>query len=517
MIMNKKIINLLFFLISFLLIFNNFYIVFPFNIFAGYLADKLVFYPMFIGVIYTLYCQYKFKNIFVKFDIFKKFTFIYFGWICVSLILGLYNYPYYDLILNNLSNQSPKLITILNFFDKFNIFIEEKFGLVIWMIIRAFKTILFEFLYTFCMSYVIYCWYHNNWKTAFEILIKALLASAFVVILYSTFEIFYFTGAEWAKDILITITPYFHAINIPGTAYGNWPPLLPPGIQLRSIFAEPSYFGIYSSFLLPFIWYNISNNNNKNKIGYILILFSLCFCLFLTQSRTAIGLLIGEIILFLILTIYNNNFSMLENFMIISFVILLSFLLSNSFINNCIDEKLNKNINITSSEYIDRNFLSLLSEDRRSNSARYAYIKSAFRIGKDNKLFGVGSGLTSPYMTDYFTWNERNVFEVKLRIDKQIEEGIFVAHMPILCEYIKKFAEIGVLGTIIYFMPLIYLIMKLYKKMKERQEYIFFFISLLGIMASGISHDFLGACYYWVLLGLGYAMCFGKENEEKKV
>ncbi len=517
MIMNKNIINILFFLISFLLIFNNFYIVFPFNIFAGYLADKLVFYPVFIGIIYTFYCQYKFKNIFVNVDVFKKFFICIFWVISFSLILGLYNYPYYDLILNNLSTQNPKLITIINFLNDFNIFIEEKLGLIIWMIIRAFKGILLEFLYTFVMSYLIYCWYHNNWRKAFEILIKALLVSAFVVILYSTFEIFYFTGAEWAKDILIIITPYFHAIDIPGTAYGNWPPLLPPGIQLRSIFAEPSYFGIYSSFLLPFIWYNISNNNNKNKIVYILILFSLCFCLFLTQSRTAMGLLIGEIILFFILTIYSNNFCIFKNFIIVSFVILLSFLLSNTFINNCVDEKLNKSINITSSEYIDRNFLSLMSEDRRSNSARYAYIKAAFRIGKDNKLFGVGPGLTSPYITDYFTENERNVFEVKLRIKKQREEGIFVAHMPILCEYIKKFAEIGVLGIIIYFMPLIYLIAKLCNKIKQKQEYIFFFISLLGIMASGISHDFLGSCYYWVLLGLGYAMCFGKENKEQDI
>ena len=44
-----------------------------------------------------------------------------------------------------------------------------------------------------------------------------------------------------------------------------------------------------------------------------------------------------------------------------------------------------------------------------------------------------------------------------------------------------------------------------------------FLISLLGIMASGIG-DTLNITYcYWVLLGLGYAMCFGKAGDEKDI
>lgn len=64
------------------------------------LHSKLVFYPIFIGLIYTLYCQYKYKNVLVNYNKFLKFIIIYFSVMLISLIIGLYNYPYYDLVLN---------------------------------------------------------------------------------------------------------------------------------------------------------------------------------------------------------------------------------------------------------------------------------------------------------------------------------------------------------------------------------------------------------------------------------
>lgn len=42
-----------------------------------------------------------------------------------------------------------------------------------------------------------------------------------------------------------------------------------------------------------------------------------------------------------------------------------------------------------------------------------------------------------------------------------------------------------------------------------------YLISFMGIMASGIG-DTLDITYcYWLLLGLGYAMCFGKKYNDK--
>lgn len=90
--------------------------------------------------------------------------------------------------------------------------------------------------------------------------------------------------------------------------------------------------------------------------------------------------------------------------------------------------------------------------------------------------------------------------------------------MPILCEYARRFAENGIVGCVIYFTPLIYLLYSLFKKLKNLQyEHLFYMISLAGILASGFSLEFTGTYYYWVLLGLGYAMCFSNEAEVKKV
>lgn len=43
----------------------------------------------------------------------------------------------------------------------------------------------------------------------------------------------------------------------------------------------------------------------------------------------------------------------------------------------------------------------------------------------------------------------------------------------------------------------------------------FFAISLIGIMVSGIGDNINITYCYWVLLGLGYAMCFGKTSNKE--
>lgn len=98
--MNKKIKNTLFVCISIFLIFNNIPKVIQMNFLGGSVGNKLVFYPLFIGFIYTICCQYKYKNIFANFDKFIKFITVYLVITFISLIIGLYNYPYYDLIIN---------------------------------------------------------------------------------------------------------------------------------------------------------------------------------------------------------------------------------------------------------------------------------------------------------------------------------------------------------------------------------------------------------------------------------
>jgi len=243
--------DLLYFLILVFLVFNNIPQTFQVVFISGILQTKLVFYPIFVALIYTLYYRYRCKNTFTNFDKFVKFSIIYLSVIYMSLIIGFFNYPYYDLILNGPITQVERLSKVINILNNYGIYANEKMLITFWVVARTIKGAMFEVLYTFGGAYMIYCWYHNNWQTAFNILVKAVLVSLIIIFGYCFVELFYLAGNEIAKNILVIITPYLHIIK---SGYGWWPPLLLSG-QLRSIFAEPSYYGIYFAFAMPMLWY----------------------------------------------------------------------------------------------------------------------------------------------------------------------------------------------------------------------------------------------------------------------
>ena len=499
------------------LIFNNISAIFQINLISGLLQAKLVFYPIFIGLIYTVYCQYKYRNILVNFDKFLKFIIVYLGGIYVSLIIGLYTYPYYDLVLNGPVTQIEKLPKVINTLSNYEIYIDEKILTIIWMIQGRIKSALLEIIYTFGGAYMIYCWYHNNWQTAFKIIIKAVLTSLIIIFGYCFIELFYLAGDETAKNILITITPYLHIIKSNGTW---WPPLLLSG-QLRSIFAEPSYYGIYFAFAMPFLWYAfVSARKHSRKIIAILAIVFFTFCLFLTQARTAVALFCGEVSILFILTIYLKNKFIFKEVGKILAVSVTAFMLSGLFINNLL---VDNRYGIDSVEsYVENNLTSLTSSSQRSNGARYSIMLADLKIGLDHSLIGVGSGLRNAYIPDYLPEMAKDNGEVKMWIKNQQEKGILRSGFPKLGEYTSRFAETGIIGLTLFLIPPFILLRKLYFKITDRNmslddklPYVFFTISLIGIMASGIG-DTINITYcYWVLLGLGYAMCFGKENDVK--
>lgn len=124
--MNNKIHNILFFIISIFIIFNNIPKVIQMNFLGGSVGNQLVFYPLFLEFIYTIYCQYKYKNIFINFDKFIKFIAVYLAITFISLIAGLYNYPYYDMVINGPVTQIEKLPKVMVFLNSLGIHIDQK-------------------------------------------------------------------------------------------------------------------------------------------------------------------------------------------------------------------------------------------------------------------------------------------------------------------------------------------------------------------------------------------------------
>lgn len=515
--MNYNIKNYLFFTICFTLIFNNVPAILQMNFFGGSLGKKLVFYPVIIGIIYTVYGLYKKqdKKLWGS-DYVKKYFLLYIGISLLSLGIGLYTYPYYDLILQGPVNQIQKLPFVLNFFNSLDIQVDSKILIVIWIILRAIKNVIIECIYTFGISYMIFYWYKNNWKLGIQCMQKAIICSVAVLLMYSSIEIFALSNFEFAKSILVTINPFLHTIKVNNTW---WPPLLWPGQQLRSVFAEPSYFGIYAAFAMPWLWSLIYNASSKRKLtAWYLLLTLFTFCLFLTKARTAVALFCGELALLVIIMAAFRDRAYIIRFIGIICCVGIAFLGSLGFIS--ITNQQNTNVQEGARVYMNDNLASLASESKRSNQARYAIMETNLYIGLAHPLIGVGPSLQDAYVTDYLPTQGQQSKEIQMWLTKQKEQGILKFSIPSLGEYIKRFAETGFIGLVVYLLAPLVLLRKLLKiiltnrrNFKTVSPYIFLLISLVGIVTSGVGDSLTITYCYWILLGLGYAMCYGTGME----
>ena len=87
-------------MLSFLLSFNNVPSFIKSQYVIGIFSGQLIVYPLTFGIVYTLYYQYRYRNVFRSFDRFSKFFTLYIGIYSVSTLLGLYIYSYYDVAMN---------------------------------------------------------------------------------------------------------------------------------------------------------------------------------------------------------------------------------------------------------------------------------------------------------------------------------------------------------------------------------------------------------------------------------
>lgn len=564
--MNNKIHNILFFVISTFIIFNNIPKVIQMNFLGGSVGIQLVFYPLFLGFIYTIYCQYKYKNIFINFDKFLKFIAVYLVITFISLIIGLYNYPYYDLVINGPVTQIEKLPKVMSFLDSLGINIDQKILIAFWMVARVLKGLLFDTFYIFGGAYMIYCWYHSDWQKGLNIFIKGILTGLVVVLVYGCIEIFYLAGNDAAKYILSTFNPYIHVIKV---AHNWWPPLL-LAKQARSVFPEPSHIGNYLAFVLPVLWCLILNirayNELKlNKIILLCLTFVFSLIIFLAQARTASAMFFGMSALYVLLLCYLYKKDYWKNFAKIIIVSVLAFVVSLTFINNFINKPVTtKTVNNTRVEtkisakmtdqiktnankngenkkiakdkvaannkvqrkmqsvdsYISKNLVSLASDNQRSNGARYALIKSNLRIGMDNIFFGVGKGLTGAYVSANFTEKEKQNKEVKMWVTNQKKEGVLRYGLGAMNEYVGRFAETGIIGLIAFLCPFFYILYKLFKALKPSPNAIqikilLLLTSLIGVMVAGMNGSLNIFYSTWIVLGLCYAAVFDKKLDNE--
>jgi hypothetical protein len=493
---------------------------------GGQAGTGLIVYPMVISYIFTLYWQYKTNAVFVNKKIFAKFCWIYFIVLFTSIAFGVWNYPYYDLILNGQGNQFEKLGSIMKIINLHNSDINTTFKVGSVLMAFSLRMLLSDLVYAFGFSYIVYCWFKNDWMTAINILIKSIYIVCGIIFIYSFIEVFYLLNYKWAMQILIAINPFLHAIK---ENFGWWPPLLSPG-RIRSIFPEPSWFGMYGAFVMPFLWLSILNDK-KNKFNYTIIAVLTAF-LYLAESKTTMGLLIAEFMLFFVWILARKNRLFIKKAIYILGIFLLTFGIcvfssignnKGNLANNNKKVAVNNNHNIEESamqKYFERNIAGTFDEKAGSNSSRYSLIKSDIFIGKEHWLLGVGLNLKNAYNTEYFLKNGIINSEIGSCVKDQKEKGILNSGYPAPCEYSKRFAETGLFGLLLFFIPLLVLASFFRKKTKyfgEKEQNVIMctYISLIGTLLAGFSSLLIVIYTYWLLLGICFAMVFGKARSNR--
>ncbi len=469
---------------------------------GGPIGTMLLVYPLLAFYVYTLYCWKCGSFSFYYQKKFLLFVGIYVISLLLSLMYGLYNYPYYDIIVNGPYGQIEKLVKASSILREYGFSMNNELLLVGWMIARRLKDIFFECFYMFFCIYIIYCWYRKDPVQASTIFEKAINCITVIVIVYSIFEIAYFFNLTLAKDVLLFTNPILHAIS---ENWGWWPPLLWAEPRVRSIFPEPSQFGMYGATIIPFLWARIICGKQIIKNFTLVTIFMIL--LFLSVSKTSTWLLLVEIALFGCLIAFTKKWVAVKRFVLILFCFGIAFLTS-SWCISVYPSGEDKQIHTQVSESISE----VVNERSGSNAARFAIIKSDLRIWQDHWLVGVGSGMKAAYVPAYLTKEEAAVPEVKMWVDLQNKNGVLKTPIDCVSEYTNRLAETGILGIIIYLLPVFLLMVMLAKRRSLiyndatlQLRLLPILTAIIGVLASGFSGMMTTVHSLWILLGMGYA------------
>ena len=146
-------------------------------------------------------------------------------------------------------------------------------------------------------------------------------------------------------------------------------------------------------------------------------------------------------------------------------------------------------------------------------------MKASFNIGKDHPVLGVGKGLKNAYVTDYLTDEDKKINEIRNWVIEQRDMGILKSGYPALGEYVTRFAEQGIIGVLLFVVPAGMLLWGLFKRAKANKNdliYITLCISTTGLLISAVGDNIDITYAYWLLLGLGFAICKGSDEHEQQ-
>ena len=514
----ERIKNIIFFLICVLVPFDNIPNVIQCNFLGGPVGNKLGVYPIMIGIMLTIYWLHE-RKIAWKNRNFVSYFLLYLFILLLSSIHGLFIYPYYDQIFHAPVEQIAKFPYVYSFVQSFHIPLSKKELMGLWIVVRSVKTDFFNLLYTFGLSYMIFLWYREDKKKCYQLFKIGMMVSLFIFILYGIIDVAFQLGSITAKNILVFFNPLLHSIAVD---HDWWPPLLWVG-QVRSVLSEPSRVGNYVSFVLPFLFIPILNKARNWKM-YLLLVFVISYLVFMTKARTAVAMMLGIFLLTAIMTIVFREKQLIKRYIGIMLAAGVAFVFSVSSIANLLPNNSHEydTINQEMHEYLADNVGSLASQNKRSNIARYALIKSNIKTGLQHPILGVGYLLNGAYTVANFDEFDMTSGEVQKWITDYYAQGPLKSNFDAMNAYVTSFSTTGILGLLCLISPFIYGMILLLKKiftcqvLDERVRLGCLLISLIASLVAGCNGSLTLIYAVWILLAIVYLVVLEESSTKEK-
>lgn len=498
------------------------------NTLSSGFSVKLSWYPMLGVSCLWIYDYFIKKNRKIIIDRYLLYILCYCFFLFVGECIGLIRFPYYQQLVLGSISQIEKAPLVMHFFDKIGFQCTDEEFILGWFTIRQLRSGMSYILYTWVFALVLGYYISIFWNRSIMLIKRAVYISIIVIVFCAIIELFYLMGNEMAKYVLVHITPYFHEVYSDGRDY---PPLLWYTPQIRSIFIEPSNFGMYAVLVNPLLWVNILKNTGYKKIAWGICSIVFTFFVFLSQARTSTLLLILQFAVLIFLIVYKKN-NCFKNITAIFVPIIISFLLSIMVISNFIITPVGDNKHALTTkvennnaalmteitEYADNNITSVVDSGENanrkgSNTTRKAIYITNLNIGLDYPLFGVGYKLNGAYFVDYMPLElTQDNAEIQKWIGYMKAQGIMRYTLPNIGEYVTKFSSTGIIGVLFLVFPWIYVGLKLLSKLRRYSQAnalwydsAWIFIGLVGVFVSGFGDEFV---FYtpWAVLALSFAI-----------
>lgn len=460
---------------------------------VSHLGGKLSWYFALLGLV-ALGIEWIFFRFKVDKTI-KRFLIIFLGWQILTLLFGLYRYPYYQEISWHASARLSQVIDFMahHHLDFFTIPQIE----AVWLAMRVIKTALLNFIFTFGITVWIIHLFENSFDHGFITIRKFVLILTIALGIYAIPEILLFKfKMAIGYDILSVTNGFLYDVG----SYLDWyPPLVWQGEQVRSYCTEPSIVGFLAATIVPLLWsyFGKSLKLTVLYIYYIMIVF-------MSKSRTSNAIAIFDF-LFLLPGIFSSKTRklaiMLLLFSGIGFMCNLGMNFIPAFflqdVNSGSQEK-------TIYSYYENNVKSIVEKDSRSNGSRLINIVGHVNVIKEHWLVGVGEGLEACYVRDYLPDGALNNKEIGSITEQLNEKGpLGTTSYGNVNHYVYIMTNEGIVGLVIYLLPFLYVLWVIFKlKLWNDNRYTFLFIAVLGNLVAEMAGEPVMLLY--IILGLLY-------------